>query len=268
MRTFKKILFAVGILLLAINIFGLFKTLRNPAIYDEEKTLRNRIGDITIPYPEIKADFIRNKSETTKEYVVRMNKVVNDGFAHYWKRQGIAKYHLRVPIWENYLLYAASYVDPSVYRMYEFTDYKKDLERGVGLCSTHCIVLKGVLASHGIEGQLWDIAGHVVLRTQVADHEWWLLDPDFGIVVPYDTAAVQANPEIVRPYYKDMAKLYYPDAVDPYTVDHVVKLYGREGNHVYAVNNWFEPFSYWAKWIIPLVLMSFFLLDRRKKGAN
>ncbi len=255
-----------------INIYGLFKTLRNPAIYDEEKTLRNRIGDITIKYPEIEKDFVRHDNESVKDYAVRMNKVVNDGFAHYWKDEGLTKYNIRVPAWENYLLYVASYIDPKEYKHYEFSNYKKDLERGVGLCSSHCIVLKGVLRRNGIEGQLWDIAGHVVLRTRVAENEWWVLDPDFGVVVPFDTAAIQANPEIVRPYYKDMAKLYYPDAKSPYTVDHVVEIYGKEGNHIYTVDNWFEYFSYWAKWIIPIILMMPLLIglamNKKEQSVN
>jgi len=74
-------------------------------------------------------------------------------------------------------------------------------------------------------------------------------------VVPYDTAAIQENPELVRPAYANMAALYYPDAKDPYTTDHVVKIYGKEGNHIYTVDNWFEYFSYVAIWIIPVLLM-------------
>jgi len=255
MKTFKKILFYVGILLLAINVYGLFKSLRNPAIYDEEKTLHNRLGDITIKYPDIEKDFARHANESEKDFAIRMNTVVNKGMCHYWKDDGVAKYNLRVPVYENYLLYAAAYIDPKEYSKYEFSDYKKDLERGVGLCSTHSIVLKGILNKNGIDASLWDIAGHVVLRTKVSENEWYMLDPDFGVVVPYDTAAIQENPELVRPAYANMAALYYPDAKDPYTTDHVVKIYGKEGNHIYTVDNWFEYFSYVAIWIIPVLLM-------------
>jgi len=255
MKIFKQVLFFIGIVLLAINIFGLFKSLRNPAIYTEEETLHNRLNDITIKYPQIKNDFARRDNETDKEFAIRMNTVVNKGMCHYWKDEGLTKYNLRVPVYENYLLYAAAYIDPKQYGKYEFSDYKKDLERGVGLCSTHSIVLKGILNKNGIDASLWDIAGHVVLRTKVSENEWYMLDPDFGVVVPYDTAAIEANPEIVRPAYANMAALYYPDAKEPYTTDHVVEIYGKEGNHIYKVDNWFEYFSYVAVWIIPFLLM-------------
>src|SRR4029078_4044129 len=136
--------------------------------YTKGKTLENRISDITIRYPQIKDSLVRQDHETVKDFAIRINKVVNNGFAHYWKEEGITKYNLRVPVWENYLLYAASYIDPKEYRRYEFSNYKKDMERGVGLCSSHSIVVKGVLNDNGIKAELWDIAGHVVVRAQVA----------------------------------------------------------------------------------------------------
>jgi hypothetical protein len=266
MRKFKTLIFLLGIFLLGINIYGRFKSLRNPAIYTEEKTLRNRISDITIKYPQVKDSLIRKDQESNKDFAIRINRVVNKGFAHYWKEEGITKYNLRVPVWENYMLFAASYIDPVEYKKYEFTNYKKDLERGVGLCSSHSIVVKGVLNDNGINADLWDIAGHVVVRAQVSGNEWEILDPDFGVVVPYDTAAIEANPEIVRPAYANMAALYYPDAKEPYTTDHIVEIYGKEGNHVYTVNNKFEYFSYWAIWIIPFLLMlPFTLIFFRRK---
>ncbi|MEO8764340.1 MAG: hypothetical protein ABI416_08635 [Ginsengibacter sp.] len=255
MQNFKKILFVFGAILLIINIYGLFSSLRNPAIYSEEKTLRNRIGDITIRYPQIKDLLIRKDHESNKDFAIRINKVVNDGFAHYWKEEGITKYNLRVPIWENYLLYFASFVDPKEYKKYEFSNYKKDLERGLGLCSSHSIVVKGVLNDNGIKAELLDVGKkHVVVRAELDGDSAYILDPDFGIVVPYDTGAIQANPELVRGPYRNMAALYYPDAKEPYTTEIMVDIFGKK-KYVYTVDNWFEYFSYRAIWIIPFLLM-------------
>lgn len=255
MRTFKKVIFLLGVFLLGINIYGLFKSMRNPEIYTEEKTLRNRISDITIKYPDIKDSLVRKYHESNKDFAIRINKVVNDGFAHYWKEAGITKYNLRVPVWENYLLNAASFIDPKEYRRYEFSNYKKDMERGVGLCSSHSIVVKGVLLDNGIKAELLDVGKkHVVVRAELEDKLAYILDPDFGVVVPFDTAAIHANPELVRAPYKNMAALYYPDAKEPYTTDIMVDIFGKK-KYVYTVDNWFEYFSYWAIWILPLLLM-------------
>jgi len=270
MKTTKTILLLAGILLLGINIYGLFKTMRNPAIYDEEKIIHNRLGDITIKYPEIKKLLARKSGESNVDFALRINKVVNDGFAHYWKTEGIEKYHLRVPVWENYLLYAASYADPKNYQRYEFSNYKKDLERGVGLCSSHSLVVKGILKENGIKGELLDVGKrHVVVRAELNDTAAYILDPDFGVVVPFDTAAITSNPELVRAPYSKMAALYYPDAKDPYTTDLMVDIFGKR-KYVYSVDNWFEYFSYWAIWIIPVLLMAPFLLHivKSKKTGN
>jgi hypothetical protein len=268
MKIVFRILFWSGLTLLALNVYGLLRSMRNPEIYNEEKTLRNRIGDNTIEYPGINALLNRRPGEPSRDFAVRINKVVNDGFAHYWKDAGVEKYSLRVPVWENYLLYAASYVNPETYRKYEFSDYRKNLERGMGLCSSHSIVVKGVLNEHGIDARLWDIAGHVVVRAAFDDGGAIILDPDFGIVVPHDTAAIEANPELVRPFYSDMAKLYYPDAKDPYTTDHVVEIYGSEGNHTYTVDNWFEHFSYYAIWILPFIMVAPYVIALRKRRIH
>ncbi len=265
MKKLKVILFVTGLFLLGINISGLFKTMRNPAVYKEEIIIRNRVNDITIGYPEIKEMLKRKPGESNTDFAVRLNKVVNKGMIHYWRNEGIEKYHLRVPVWENYLLYAASYINPGRYRKYEFSNYKKNLERGAGLCSTHSTILKGVLLENGIKAELLDVGGHhVVVRAELNGSGTYILDPDYGIVVPHDTAAITADIGLVREAYLNLASHYYPDAVDPYTTDYLVKIYG-DRKHVYSVDNWFEGFSYWAIWLIPFLLMLPLVLVRLKK---
>jgi len=267
MKIIIRVALVLGVILLGVNIYGLFKSMRNPAIYTEEVTLRNRIGDVTIEYPEIKDLLKQEDGESNVDFAVRINKVVNDGFAHYWRGEGIRKYHLRVPFWENYLLNLASYINPKRYERYEFSNYKKNLERGVGLCSTHSTVVKGVLLEHGIKAELLDVGGHhVVVRAEFDNNTAYMLDPDFGIAVPHDTAAITANPELVRAPYQDLAASYYPDAVDPYTTQILVDIFG-DRKYVYEVKNWFESFSYWAIWILPLLFMLPYALSvyRRKK---
>jgi hypothetical protein len=255
MKALKIFLFAVGIFLLALNVYGIFKTLRNPEIYTEELRIHNRIGDVKIKYPEIKQMLVRKDGESEREFAVRVNSIVHDGFAHYWKREGIEKYNMRIPAWENYMLYAASYIKPAKYERYEFSNYKKNLERGVGLCSSHSIVVKGVLQENGIKAELLDVGGHhVVVRAELDKDTAFILDPDFGVYVPYDTGTIHANPELVRAPYQHMAALYYPDAKEPYTTEFMVDLFGHK-KYVYDVKNWFEGFSYIAIWVLPFLLM-------------
>ena len=265
MKRIIQIGFFAGLLLLGINIFGLFKTMRNPEIYSEEKNIRNRLNDITIKYPEILELLKRKNNESNLDFAVRINKVVNDGFIHYWKAEGTEKYHLRVPVWENWILYAASYIKPEKYGRYEFSNYRKNLERGAGLCSTHSTIVKGVLLDNGIKAELLDVGGHhVVVRAELNDTAAYILDPDFGVVVPCDTAAISADPELVREPYSDLASLYYPDAIDPYTTDYLVKIFGDK-KYVYYLDSGFEDFSYLAIWIIPFLLMVPYGLNLMRK---
>ena len=115
MKTFKKIIFFLGLFLLAINIVGLFRTMRNPDIYTEENIIKNRKNDISIHYPEVKKLLVKKAGESNEAFAVRINKVVNDGFAHYWKDAGISKYHETVPAWENYLLFLVNDSYPVLY---------------------------------------------------------------------------------------------------------------------------------------------------------
>lgn len=265
MNRLSQITLVIGIILLGINVSGLFKTMRNPELYSEEITLRNRINDVVIEYPAIKEMLKRKDNESNIDFAMRINKVVNDGVAHYWKKEGIKKYYLRVPVWENYLLYFASFINPQKYERYEFSNYRKNLERGVGLCSAHSIIVKGVLMENGIKAELLDVGGrHVVVRAELNDTATYVLDPDYGIVVPYDTAALTLNPELAREPYKSMADLYYPDAKDPYTTDFIVEIFGKK-KHTYNVHNRFEYFSYCAIWVIPFLLMFPYFVNRFRR---
>ena len=268
MKRLSQIGFLAGLLLLGINISGFFKTMRNPEIYSEEKIIRNRLNDITIRYPEILEMLKRKKDESNIAFAVRINKVVNDGFIHYWKEEGTEKYHMMVPVWENWILFGASYINPEKYGRYEFSNYRKNLERGVGLCSTHSTIVKGVLLDNGIKAELLDVGGHhVVVRAELNETATYILDPDFGVVVPCDTAAISADPELVRAPYGKLAELYYPDTKDPYTTDYLVKIFG-DRKYVYTLDSRFENFSYWAIWIIPLLLILPFGLSQIRKGKD
>jgi hypothetical protein len=262
MKKLRFIFFLSGLILLIINLSGLFISMRNPELYTETNT--GRLNDVTIRLEDAKKQIVRKDGETDKSFALRINDVVSKSMMHYYKTEGEKKYNLRVPVWENWPLWLISCFSED--KRYEFAQYKKNLERGVGLCSTHSVVVKGILLDNGIDASLWDIAGHVVVRAEVGKNEWWILDPDYGLVVEHDIAEIEADPELVRPAYAEMAKLYKPDYNDPYTTDHVVQIYGKEGNHIYDLNLPLERAYYIAKWLIPFLLMLPFLLIKFIKG--
>ncbi len=129
----EKILFCLGFCLFIINIIGLFISLRNESIYQEKSGIHLTEKEL---YHSINKTVMDKK-----EYITNLNEAVNQGIAHYWRDAGINKYNLRIPFYENYLLFIASYLDPEEYLKYEFYDYRRAIERGVGSCSQQAIIV-------------------------------------------------------------------------------------------------------------------------------
>lgn len=255
---------ACGLLLLGVNVTGVFVSLRTPAIYGEKKVLDNH--GVTLTEEESLRAAERGPNESAEEYVIRLNMVVYEGIAYYWDDDGIERYNMRVPVYENYLLFLASYVAPRFYRKYEFFNQYKNLERGVGLCSLHAMVIASLLKEHGVDSKIILLDHHVV-ATALVDEEhdrWWVVDPSLGVVVKHDIGEIESDTDLIKPYYLEMG--YSQKYVD--WLSHV---YGKEGNAVFSgakeYLRWPLPFieyvSYILKWVIPMILMAPFTIPYR-----
>lgn len=247
--------FWAGVVLLSVNIVGLFMSLRNPAVYTEH-TPNRRPATIT---EEQFYQRINSYDGDRRTYVTTVTKAVGDALAHYWEDAGIERFHLRVPFYENYLLFLASYIYPAQYQKYEFMDYRKAVERGVGLCSECAVIETEILKRKGIRARIVSLRKHIVVEGEVdpVKHEWWMLDPDFGITIPHDLAAIQADPAMIRP-------LYIADGRDEKTVSMLESIFRDEPRTVYEGNGAapyapklkiVEQLSYIFIWVIPVVLL-------------
>jgi len=241
--------FGVGVLLLSINVFGLFLTMRNSEIYTESKLVF--INDILLTEEEFYKEFEKISDSSVKEYVYEANRIVSQGIAHYWTDDAIKKYNLRIPIWENYIMYVKSFFYAG-YTKYEFCSSKKAIERGVGLCSQQALILTDILNKRGIETNLVRLNGHVVVTSLVDDKkdEWWVLDPDFGVVLKKDLHSLESGPVLLESVYKNagVVSIYTTDE-DNNIVEGGVSGYFVKG---YCEN---ERYHYVLIWIIPIVLM-------------
>jgi hypothetical protein len=266
-----KSLFYLGFCLFVINIIGLFISLRNESIYQ----VRTGFADDIILTEKELYHRINKPVIDKKEYITNLNEAVNRGIAHYWRDAGINKYNLRIPFYENYLLFIASYLNPEEYLKYEFVNYKRAIERGIGLCSQQAIIVSEILKGKSIPSFIIGLSGHVVLRARVEENrdEWWVLDPDYGVVIPYDIGFIENNPKIIGPFY---AKAGYKQK----TIVMLEKIYEKKGNVVsrkqgargYQFKRWRdEPRFYYFKWLIPCTLMTpmiiFYICRRRNKNS-
>ena len=261
--------FGIGLALLALNISGIFIPLRNSKIYTE---LGNGFtDDITLTAEQTMAQIGRLEGERAEDYVRRLNGVINRGIAHYWEDEGVRRYRLHVPPYENFLLYVAGHLDRGM-KKYEFYDYKKAIERGVGLCSQQSLIVGSILSENQISVRLAGLGGHVVTLAEVDEARgvWWVLDPDYGVIIDHSLDEIQSDPELIRPYYA--ARGYDSEALDT-----LVRIYGPDGNRViesasrYHAQAGFERLTYVMIWLIPLVCLTPYpaalFLNRRRKPA-
>lgn len=255
-----KNLFLIGGFLLLLNGAGFLIPLRNSKIYTETQT--HFPNDITLSYIDSKKELIKKKEETDEQYVVRITDVISKCIMHYWGDK-IDEYHLRIPIWENYILFFLSYVNPYDYLRYEFCNYEKALERGVGLCSQEAIIEVGILRHNGIKANIIGLGGHTVLRSKVDKEKsvWYIADPDYGVVIPFDIDKIEENPDVIKQYYKQKG-------YSSYIISILVEIYKKDKNYVkksieeYKIgNNLYktEKRAYFLKWMIPFILMAPFL---------
>jgi hypothetical protein len=252
--TAKKIIFVLlfflGMILMGFNIFGLFRSLRNEALYSEITPYRD---DISIRFEEAEIQLKRGENELDKDFAARATMLVNKSMAHYWKDEGTRKYFMRVPLWENYILSFRQWITGD--KKYEFRDFKKAIERGVGLCSQPCIALKYLLEEYGIKADLWDLQQHVVVGVTFGDGTEYTLDPDYGYVIPVGMIGLQRNPRLVREAYRNHDDVYALHVTEHKRTEDIVRMYTQDGNRIYHMKRSFEDFSYYAKWMLPVLLI-------------
>jgi hypothetical protein len=253
-RNMKRCLFYTGCFLLGLNLVGFFIPLRNPEVYSEKSPALNKGSILT---ENELYDRIRRGRGTDAEHVLKVNAAVHQGIAHYWKDEGIANYNLRIPIHENYLLFFVSYLYPAVFEKHLYYDYRKAIERGIGLCAQQALIAARILEEQGIASRVIGLAGHVV-ATALVDKEsdtWWVIDPDYGVVVRRRIEEIEIDPAIIRPYYA-------AHGYDQEKIDVLVQIYEKEGNRTwdsakayYSQKYYVETGSYLAIWVIPVIML-------------
>lgn len=247
-------------MLLLINAFGLLRPLRSPDVdgYVDFAGGRNSTYGEAIR----RLEELDGSARDARGFLTEATRVVHRGMAHVdpadVRRHGLAHYRMRVPLSENWLLFALSYLKPDTYENYEFCDYRKALERGTGRCGQQALALVGFLSECGFETGFVRLGGHVIAMAKAGERGWYLLDPDYGGVVPYGLAEAESDPAgVLRHYWTSVAEQRRVD-----------ELFEPEGNSVLYGGpeaRWgraypIERVAYASKWAVPLVLIACALL--------
>lgn len=270
---FKIVLFVIGGLLLAINIFGLFVPLRSDLIL-EEGLYREKTSDtVKLSYNEA-LETLQNIPTLPEEDFLRIaTETVNKAILHYWDDELADEFGLRVPMRENWILWVGSHILPQYFSKYEFCHYwEKGIERGAGWCSQSSAILARYLEARGTRSEIYVMYRHVVVTTEINGKNY-IADPDYGVVLPLEISQVEADPEIVRPYYE--AAGYSADdietvirAFDPSVEQEENPAFSRHTDYCSKRHQMFEFSAYAMKWLAPVFSSLPFVYLKLKRRAR
>ncbi len=266
MKWFAVLLLLSGVALFSINLYGLTQDIRPEGIENVDFRFKN---DLTLPFEQAIQEVKRSDDEDELSYATRLSETISKSLAHiHWKEEpDIDRYHQRIPIWENYFLYFLSYFTPvPEFERYHYTDYRRSLERGIGICGDASMIMSQLLDEQGIPNQLVSFPGHVILEATMSDGEKIVFDPDFGLTIPFSIHELNQSPGSSAPYYLE-------EGYTKRAVGGLVRAYGMgferwDGvTHFMTKKYYFEKVAYWLKWPVPvLLIITGLIIFRRKKG--
>ena len=184
--------------------------------------------------------------ETTTDYYKRLSQKVFQGIIPYWRTKDEERTnYTRVSIWDNYLLWAYSYLpNHTHYKQYEFASPQKAFKRGIGLCSQVARIVYYILNEQNIPSKIISQNNHVVVETNDG-----IIDANYGIYIPFTSKQIQRKPKIIYQYYSKnlnaLEKIYFNDWDTPDNHD-----------QLYAYMKRMEGYAETLKWIIPILLLS------------
>jgi hypothetical protein len=251
-----KVVLALNIvcftLLMLINIYGLFQTLRPPSF--EEHQLRFKSNDISLTHQEFLDAIHKADDESNVEYANRLTTTVAQGMAHiHWEKYQPEKFNQTVPIWENYILYFMGKlrVTPEYVR-YHFSNPYKSIERGIGICGDASMLMSQMLEKYNIPNKIVTIPGHVMVQAEFAEGKP-LFDPDFGVTLPKSADYYGKNPEHINTAYSDAGHSIHDDnfIINGFKKKHA---YWNGIKHFITKKYYFEKVAYVMKWLLPVLM--------------
>lgn len=250
LKTLKWFLVTIGTVLLIINLYGLTQSMRPATFLNDE--LRFGAKDVSMNLEEYRQAVIRQDDESDIEYAKRLTQVIADGTAHiHWEQYEPDKFHQRVPIWENWILYAmALFSGIPEFERYHFVTPSKSIERGIGICGDASMLMTSLLEDNGIEASIVTVPGHVLVTAEI-EGQSKVYDPDFGVILPYSAPELIHNVEAASQLYVDAGYTIYDRRFFNKAFSQPHRLWdGPE--HFITTKYYFEKVSYWLIWLIPL----------------
>ncbi len=251
------LMLVLGLTLLGLNLYGLTQPLRKPGLGVVDRELLRFVPDQVSDY-ETSLSAIDSLAGVGGDVALaeRANEVVHQSLVHVkWTDVDPVAYRQRIPPWENIFLWAVgTFSGLPQFERYHYADYRRSIERGIGICGDASTVLSSVLERYSVENDIISFRGHVIVEYEDSKGQKQLLDPDFGVVLNRSLGDLKANPEFVRAQYLDAgySAQEIDDLVSIYSKDYAIfdDTYG-----FMAKRYLFEKATYVLKWVLPPLLM-------------
>lgn len=253
---FKKLsIFSLvlGVLLLTINIYGTFKDIRPRDFFVDDMRF---LSDTPNSYDKTLKNIAKRRDENIGIYADRLTYVISDGLGHIkWNKSDSRKYHQLIPIWENYILYfMGKFSKIPEYERYHYTDYKRSLERGIGICGDASMIMSQILDENKIKNKIISFPGHVVVEATADTDRTYIYDADFGVVINHSVDEVNQNPELIELPYSN--KGYSIKEIETLKETYARPLARWDGvAHFMTKKYYFEYMAYFLKWPLPVFLI-------------
>lgn len=252
-RSSSALSLSLGFLLISINIFGLFKEIRPRIFFEDDMRFQ---FDTPKPYIETLKNTKKRINENSDSYANRLTNVISDGVAHInWDRTDPIKYNQLIPVWENYILYIMGKISRiPEYERYHYADYKRSLERGIGICGDASMIMSQILHKNKIKNQIVSYKEHVIVEAKTISDKAYIYDADFGVVINHSVDEIKRNPKLIEiPYSnKNYTKKEIEDLKNIYSGPHI-----RWGGVEQFITKkyYFEHVAYPLKWLFPIILI-------------
>ncbi|MEP2651022.1 MAG: hypothetical protein ABJH06_03425 [Paraglaciecola sp.] len=255
-------LIIVGATLLTINFIGLTKNIRSEFVHKTDTRFDN---EKLITFEEAMETLPKGDKEQSDDYLLRLTKLISESLLHinWHAEEDTDRFHQLIPIWENYFLYfMGKFSNIPEYQKYHYADYERSIRRGVGICGDASMVMSQLLTQSNIKNKIISFPGHVVVMAQTSDNREIVLDPDYGVVLPYTLSEINQKPALIGDFYTQAGY----KASD---VRVLQRIYGNSYQkwsgveHFITNKYYFEKLAYALKWPFPILLVVFGLFLMR-----
>lgn len=275
MRSLLILIFLIpGLILMGLNLYGLTQPLRYPGLFETEGELLRFPAEGNYTFEETLQMLDEFEPASTQiETARKLNDLVNNAMTHVqWTQVDPVRYRQLVPVWENFFLHIIGRLSSDKqFQRYHFTDYKRSLERGIGMCGDASMALSSLLTEYNIDNNIIAMSGHVIVETIDENGQSHLLDPDFGVDLGVSLDELRESLDKVSAAYENEGYVLTGETAT--IIDTYAMLTGREIYHgskdFMTMRYHFERVSYVLKWIMPavMIILGLFGLRRRKPHA-